>query len=423
MEASMQEPWYVELFKNYARQYEKEAFTQGTIGECDFLEEELGYNKSLRILDVGCGTGRHAIELTKRGYLVTGIDLSESQLTLAKEHAAEQGLSIGFLQADARKLPFTSQFDVAIMLCEGGFPLMETDEENKAIICSVARALTDEALFIFTTLNGLFPLQNSLHEFYQETGKPEQASYDSFQFDFLTMRDHNVTAFIDDDQQEHTVISNERYYIPSEISTLLQGFGFDQVDFLGAKLGAFSRADALTEKDFEMLVVARRKLSNNILISQYTASINNQNLQRSYRLIMDTFSKLQRKLKQSEPQNIISQIYQGFLDMSYIAVMTPLLQRHNLKLAVVYIHETGCFEAWLAAKNRTIQEQYRAKLRTRVQEPYRLKEQKAGEDAILTTMLNDDPDFSDPTLLVLELKKSLDQVLEDMHSLLGSRED
>ena len=102
----MHEPWYVQLFKNYAHSYEKEPFTQGTVGECDFLEQEFGFDKSLSILDVGCGTGRHAIELTKRGYKVTGIDLSENQLALARENAAKEALSISFLQADARNLPF-----------------------------------------------------------------------------------------------------------------------------------------------------------------------------------------------------------------------------------------------------------------------------------------------------------------------------
>ncbi len=72
--------WYEELFENYAETYDKETFAQGTIGECDFIEKEFNYNKKLNILDIGCGTGRHAIELAKRGYTVTGIDLSESQI-------------------------------------------------------------------------------------------------------------------------------------------------------------------------------------------------------------------------------------------------------------------------------------------------------------------------------------------------------
>jgi ubiquinone/menaquinone biosynthesis C-methylase UbiE len=101
------------------KKYDAENFTHGTIGECDFIEQELKYNKSLKILDVGCGTGRHVIELTKRGYSATGIDLSESQLQRAKEKAKLNNLIIDFLQQDARNLPFNQEFDLAIMLCEG----------------------------------------------------------------------------------------------------------------------------------------------------------------------------------------------------------------------------------------------------------------------------------------------------------------
>lgn len=85
--------WYEELFDNYGNQYDKEIFVQGTLGECDFIEKELNYDRSKKILDIGCGTGRHAIELTKRGYQVTGIDLSEGQLKRAREKAEKEGLS------------------------------------------------------------------------------------------------------------------------------------------------------------------------------------------------------------------------------------------------------------------------------------------------------------------------------------------
>ena len=88
--------WYEALFENYAKKYEQEVFVQGTSGECDFIEQEIEYNKSLKILDVGCGTGRHAIELSKRGYNVTGVDLSDSQLARAKQKAGEKNLKIEF---------------------------------------------------------------------------------------------------------------------------------------------------------------------------------------------------------------------------------------------------------------------------------------------------------------------------------------
>lgn len=82
--------WYESLFENYGKKYDNENFTQGTIGECDFIEKEIDFDKSKKIIDVGCGTGRHSIELAKRDYKVTGIDLSESQLERAKEKAKDQ---------------------------------------------------------------------------------------------------------------------------------------------------------------------------------------------------------------------------------------------------------------------------------------------------------------------------------------------
>ncbi len=73
--------WYEEFFENASRKYDQESFTRGTLGQCDFIEQEIESDKSIRILDVGCGTGRHAIELTGRGYNITGVDLSPSQIT------------------------------------------------------------------------------------------------------------------------------------------------------------------------------------------------------------------------------------------------------------------------------------------------------------------------------------------------------
>ena len=250
-----EQQWYERLFENYGHTYDKECFTQGTIGECDFLEKEFQFDKSLKILDVGCGTGRHAIELTKRGYSVTGIDLSESQLARAREKAAEQNLRIDFLRHDARNLPFKAEFDAAIMLCEGGFPLMETDEMNFEILKNVTRSLKDGGTFIFTTLNGLFPLFHSVEAFCAEAKQEGNATYKNNTFDLMTFRDYNVTEFEDDCGNKKTLACNERYYIPSEITWLLKALGYTRIELFGAKLGAYSREDALTPDDFEMLVI------------------------------------------------------------------------------------------------------------------------------------------------------------------------
>lgn len=250
--------WYETLFENNAEKYELEVFTQGTIGECDFLEKELNHTKSFNIIDVGCGTGRHSIELTKRGYSVIGIDLSESQLKKAREKSIESGLVIDFLKHDARNLPFEKQFDVAIMLCEGGFPLMETDEMNFQILKSVTQSLKEKSKFIFTTLNGLFPLFHSIKDFHAEGMIEGNATYNSKNFALMTFRDHNITTIVDDNGVEKELECNERYYVPSEITWLLKTLGFTKIEIFGAKIGAYSRQDKLTKDDFEMLVIAEK---------------------------------------------------------------------------------------------------------------------------------------------------------------------
>ncbi|MEI6434218.1 MAG: class I SAM-dependent methyltransferase [Bacteroidota bacterium] len=250
--------WYEELFENYGVQYDREVFTQGTIGECNFIEEEICKNRSLKILDIGCGTGRHSIELSKRGYNVTGIDLSDSQLEKAREKAAMQNLNIIFQKQDARNLPFEEEFDVAIMLCEGSFPLMETDEMNHEILVKAGRSLKPGGKLIFTTLNGLFPLFHSVKEFLARASGTGNAVYDQNSFDLMTFRDHNITEVVDDSGNKKSLQCNERYYVPSEITWLLKTAGFSKIEIFGAKLGSFSRGDKLTTEDFEMLVIAER---------------------------------------------------------------------------------------------------------------------------------------------------------------------
>ena len=251
--------WYEALFENYANTYENEPFTQGTIGECDFIEKEIKYNKSLRILDIGCGTGRHAIELTKRGYNVTGIDLSESMLQKAKENAEKEQVKISFHKHDARNLPFNADFDVALMLCEGSFPLMETDEMNYQILENASKAVKNtNSKFIFTTLNGLFPLFHSVKEFMDSHKNEGTTEYIVNNFNLLTFREKISIIVTDDEGKKKQLDCNERYYVPSEVNWLLKSVGFTTIDIYGAKLGAFSRNHQLTTNDFEMLVIAQK---------------------------------------------------------------------------------------------------------------------------------------------------------------------
>ena len=122
----------------------------------------------------------------------------------------------------------------------------------------MAKSLTDKGKFIFTTLNGLFPLYHSVEEFCASNTEDGNATYHSNTFDLMTFRDHNITEIEDDLGNKKTLDCNERYYVPSEITWLLKTLGFKKIEIFGAKLSAFSRNDKLTTEDFEMLVIAEK---------------------------------------------------------------------------------------------------------------------------------------------------------------------
>lgn len=246
--------WYQELFENYSGKYDQEDFTKGTLGEVDFIEREINYNKQIKILDIGCGTGRHSIELACRGYHVTGVDLSENQLERAKQKAIAAGVTVDFIQRDACHLAFDEEFELAIMICEGAFPLMETDEKNFMILKGAGKALKSGGKLIFTTLNGLFPLFHSVKEFINESGSDVVSMHNNF--NLMTFRDISMVEVTDDSGSVMQLHCNERYYVPSEITWLLKTLGFENIGIFGCKLGAFSRDEALSTGDYEMLVIA-----------------------------------------------------------------------------------------------------------------------------------------------------------------------
>jgi SAM-dependent methyltransferase len=248
--------WYEELFQDFADKYDREIFTSGTAGEVDFIEKEIAFRRDFHILDIGCGTGRHSLELARRGYNVAGIDLSASMITKAKALAEKENLGIEFQVRDARDFNFNESVDLAIMICEGAFPLMESDEMNFSILRNAFSSIKPGGKFIFTTLNGLFPLFHSVKEFLNKGESQGQSSGNTF--DLMTFRDHSVYETEDDLGNKKILNCNERYYVPSEISWLLKSAGFRKSEIFGCKLGAFSRNDILSTNDFEMLVVAEK---------------------------------------------------------------------------------------------------------------------------------------------------------------------
>jgi 2-polyprenyl-3-methyl-5-hydroxy-6-metoxy-1,4-benzoquinol methylase len=266
--------WYVQMFENSAKKYDqdlkrwyekhsehageepnKEPHIKGTEGEVDFIERELAFDTSTTILDIGCGNGRHAIELAKRGYAVTAVDLSESQLHQARLNAAAAKVTVQFLKADARYLEYGTQFD-AIIMVDSAFGAMETDEMNFEILKHVSRALRQRGVFILVAMNGLYPLFHSVKDYINAYCEDDVIKGSTF--DLMTFRDTYEYEHIDDDGNKHILNCSERYYVPPEITWLLKTAEFAQINISAAELGKWSHRKKLTTEDLEMLVVARK---------------------------------------------------------------------------------------------------------------------------------------------------------------------
>lgn len=112
--------WFEQLASHLQGAYLRYSFTKGTVQEVDALERWLGLAPGARVLDVGCGPGRHANELGRRGYEVVGVDISADFVAIA---AAAAPPGVTFRRLDARALPFEQEFDAVISLCQGAFGL------------------------------------------------------------------------------------------------------------------------------------------------------------------------------------------------------------------------------------------------------------------------------------------------------------
>ncbi len=165
-EDSKGDHWFSALADHMGPAYERYSFTKGTEQEVTALIQILDVTPGQRILDVGCGTGRHSRALAARGFEVVGVDISPRFVEVAE---AQAGPNETYLLADARELAFEHEFDAVISLCQGAFgltggpgaidtiPLRELDEP---IMAGIAAALRPGARATISAFSAYFQLRH-----------------------------------------------------------------------------------------------------------------------------------------------------------------------------------------------------------------------------------------------------------------------
>jgi len=148
--------WFEDLADHLGSAYLRYSFTKGTEQEVGFLVDTLGVVPGMRVLDVGCGPGRHAHALGRRGVEVHGVDISQRFVDLAREGAPP---GVTFERGDARQLRFDAEFDVAMSLCQGGFGLVGPGPDVD-ILAGMARAVRPGGLVIVSAFSSYFQVRH-----------------------------------------------------------------------------------------------------------------------------------------------------------------------------------------------------------------------------------------------------------------------
>ena len=130
--------WYKSIWN---LDIKEQSWVQDTENQVDFIVSTLGLTGKERILDLACGFGRHALSLARRGYQITGVDITEEFIKDAIKNANSEGLDAQFINGDIRDLHFANEYDVVLNLADGAIGYLESDEENLKIFDVISNAL------------------------------------------------------------------------------------------------------------------------------------------------------------------------------------------------------------------------------------------------------------------------------------------
>ncbi|HYI63183.1 MAG TPA: class I SAM-dependent methyltransferase [Acidimicrobiales bacterium] len=241
--------WFEDLAEHMGATYLRYSFTKGTEQEVGFLAGALALEPGMRVLDVGCGPGRHAHALGRQGIEVHGVDISERFVEVARRDAPP---GVTFSRQDARDLRFEADFDAAISLCQGAFGLqggpagegaaaLGEPTSDAPVLAGMARALRPGGRLAVSAFSSYFQVRH--------LGEST--------FDADAGVAHERTAIRDDAGVEAEVDLWTTCFTPRELRLLARGAGLEPLHVWSVEPGRYAARPPDLEHP-EHLLVARR---------------------------------------------------------------------------------------------------------------------------------------------------------------------
>ncbi len=217
--------WWQDVFNRPAffELYQR-ADLERAVTQVDQVLALLDLRPPARILDVCSGYGRHSVELVRRGFDVTGVDISEVQITQAVRHAASSGVRPVFVIGDARALPVRGPFDAAINMFLS-FGYFATDAESQAMLDGMARVLRRGGRLLIDFWNREIEIRN-FHSTVLDRRDDDILEIEDWTFDPLAGRLSWTNTVIYPDGRREAWSQSVRAFTVAEVKAMLEAAGF-----------------------------------------------------------------------------------------------------------------------------------------------------------------------------------------------------
>ncbi len=222
---------------------------QAAPADVEGVIELAGIAAPAQVLDLGCGPGRHTLELARRGFRVTGVDLSKFLLDEARRRAREAGLAVEFVERDMREFRWDGEFDCALNLFTS-FGFFEDPADDRRVVENVFHALKSGGAFVLDTLGKEILARVFKSRDWREHDGEFWLYERTVQNDWSWME--NRWIVVREGVQKEFRISH-RIFSAAELSRLMLECGFERVDAYGDFAGS------PYDQDARRLVVVARK--------------------------------------------------------------------------------------------------------------------------------------------------------------------